>query len=132
MRRGYQRLRGDISVTITGIIFNLIMALVVGSVFYNLPDNTGALYSRGALLFFAILLAALASAMEVRLISSFHERTKSSRFLRCTHNARLWRSKRSMPSIIPLQKPLVSCGPGFHLHKLTHRSLDDLRPTKQD
>lgn len=70
MRRGYQRLKGDMSVTITGIIFNVIMALVIGSVFYNLPDNTGALYSRCALLFFAILLAAVASAMEVRLVSS--------------------------------------------------------------
>ena len=52
---------------ITGIIFNSVMALVVGSVFYNLPNNNGSLYSRGALLFFAILLAAFASALEVRL-----------------------------------------------------------------
>lgn len=51
---------------IIGVMFNSIMALVVGSVFYNLPDNTGSLYSRGALLFFAILLAAFASALEVR------------------------------------------------------------------
>ena len=52
---------------ITGIIFNSIMALVVGSVFYNLPNDTGSLYSRGTLIFFAILLAAFASALEVRL-----------------------------------------------------------------
>ena len=51
---------------IVGTIFNSIMALVIGSVFYNLPNETGALYSRGALLFFAILLAAFASALEVR------------------------------------------------------------------
>lgn len=50
---------------IAGIIFNSIMALVIGSVFYNLPNDTGSLYSRGALLFFAILLAAFASALEV-------------------------------------------------------------------
>ncbi|KAL8782450.1 MAG: hypothetical protein Q9213_005380 [Squamulea squamosa] len=49
-----------------GIIFNSVMALVIGSVFYNLPNNTGSLYSRGALLFFGILLAAFASALEVR------------------------------------------------------------------
>lgn len=41
------------------------MALVISSVFYNLPNDTGALYSRGALLFFAILLASFASALEV-------------------------------------------------------------------
>ena len=65
MQRGYLRLKGDMGVTITGIVFNAIMALVIGSVFYNLPNDTGALYSRGALLFFAILLAAFASALEV-------------------------------------------------------------------
>lgn len=52
---------------ITGIIFNSVMALVIGSVFYDLPNETGSLYNRGALLFFAILLAAFASALEVRL-----------------------------------------------------------------
>jgi hypothetical protein len=48
-----------------GTTFNTIMALVISSVFYNLPNDTGALYSRGALLFFAILLASFASALEV-------------------------------------------------------------------
>jgi ATP-binding cassette, subfamily G (WHITE), member 2, PDR len=66
VRRGYQRLRGDIALLIVGTIFNTIMALVIGSVFYNLPNDTGPLYSRGALLFFAILLASFASALEVR------------------------------------------------------------------
>ncbi|XTI88346.1 ABC transporter-like protein [Cenococcum geophilum] len=65
MQRSYQRLKGDLAVAITGIIFNAIMALVIGSVFYNLPNETSALYSRGALLFFAVLLAAFASALEI-------------------------------------------------------------------
>lgn len=52
---------------IIGVMFNSIMALVIGSVFYNLLNDTGSLYSRGALIFFAILLAAFASALEVRL-----------------------------------------------------------------
>lgn len=58
---------------ITSVLFNSIMALVVGSVFYNLPNNTSTLYSRGALLFFAILLAAFASALEVRPGFEAHE-----------------------------------------------------------
>lgn len=66
VQRGFQRLRGDMGVLITGVIFNAVMALVIGSVFYNLPSNTGSLYSRGALIFFAIQLAAFASALEVR------------------------------------------------------------------
>ena len=49
----------------TGWISNGIMALVIGSVFYNLQDNTASFYSRGALLFFAILLNAFSSALEV-------------------------------------------------------------------
>lgn len=54
------------AILVTGIIFNLVMALVIGSVFYNLPNDTSSLYGRGALIFFAILLAAFASALEVR------------------------------------------------------------------
>lgn len=54
------------AVLITSVIFNSIMALVVGSVFYNLPDDTSSLFGRGALLFFAIQLAAFASSLEVR------------------------------------------------------------------
>ena len=65
VKRGYQRLQGDMGVLIAGVIFNAIMALVIGSVFYNLPNNTGSLYSRGALIFFSIQLAAFASALEV-------------------------------------------------------------------
>ena len=42
-----------------------LLALVIGSVFYNLPANTGSFYSRGALLFFAILMNAFGSALEV-------------------------------------------------------------------
>lgn len=43
------------------------MALIIGSVFYNLKNETDALYSRGALLFFAILMAAFQSSLEVNI-----------------------------------------------------------------
>ena len=66
MTRGFQRLQGDMSLALTGMIGNFIMALIIGSVFYNLPFNTGSFYSRGALLFFAILLNAFSSSLEVR------------------------------------------------------------------
>ncbi|KAL9035941.1 MAG: hypothetical protein Q9180_004584, partial [Flavoplaca navasiana] len=64
-RRGFQRLRGDASLALTGIIGNSVMALIIGSVFYNLPADTGSFYSRGALLFFAILLNAFSSYLEI-------------------------------------------------------------------
>ena len=65
-RRGFQRLKGDASLALTGIIGNSVMALIIGSVFYNLPADTGSFYSRGALLFFAILLNAFSSYLEVK------------------------------------------------------------------
>jgi ATP-binding cassette subfamily G (WHITE) protein 2 (PDR) len=71
VERGLQRLVRDASFTISGIVANSIMALIVGSVFYNLQDNTTSFYSRGVLLFFAILLNAFASGLEVRESSSF-------------------------------------------------------------
>ena len=65
--RGFQRIRGDASIALSGIIGNAIMALIIGSVFYNLPANSGSFYYRGALLFFAILLNAFSSVLEVSL-----------------------------------------------------------------
>ncbi|KAL4924926.1 ABC-2 type transporter-domain-containing protein [Aspergillus undulatus] len=63
--RGFQRLRGDFSLTATALIGNFIMALIVGSVFFNLTDDTNSFYYRGALLFFAVLLNAFSSALEI-------------------------------------------------------------------
>ena len=68
--RGFQRLTGDMSLMLTGFLGNAAMALVIGCVFYNLPNESGALYSRCAFLFFAILMAAFQSALEV---SETHE-----------------------------------------------------------
>ncbi|KKK21251.1 hypothetical protein AOCH_004898 [Aspergillus ochraceoroseus] len=65
MIRGFQRLQGDASLTLSQLIGNFIMALIIGSVFYNLDETTGSFYSRGALLFFAVLLNAFSSALEI-------------------------------------------------------------------
>ncbi|KAF9887930.1 hypothetical protein FE257_009452 [Aspergillus nanangensis] len=63
--RGFQRLRGDFSLTATALIGNFIMALIIGSVFFNLPKTTESFYARSALLFFAVLLNAFSSALEI-------------------------------------------------------------------
>lgn len=65
MVRGFQRLKGDASMTMSMLIGNFIMALIIGSVFYNLQPDTSSFYSRGALLFFAVLLNAFSSALEI-------------------------------------------------------------------
>lgn len=63
--RGFVRLKGDLTMTLTSVIGNMIMALIVASVFYDLNETTASFFSRGALLFFAILLNAFASALEI-------------------------------------------------------------------
>lgn len=63
--RGFQRLRGDFSLTITALVGNFIMALIIGSVFFDLPETTASFYGRSALLFFAVLLNAFSSALEI-------------------------------------------------------------------
>ena len=67
-RRGFQRLQGDMSLLITGLFGQSAVAIIIGSVFYNLQNDTTTLFSRGALLFFAILMAAFQSSLEVRLV----------------------------------------------------------------
>lgn len=63
--RGWKRLTGDPSLTLGALIGNFGMALIIGSVFYNLSDTSASFFQRGALLFFAILMNAFASALEI-------------------------------------------------------------------
>ncbi|KAI1323108.1 ABC-2 type transporter-domain-containing protein [Xylariaceae sp. FL0255] len=63
--RGWLRLKGDPSITLGSLIGNFVTALIIGSVFYNLKDTTSSFYQRGALLFYACLLNAFASALEI-------------------------------------------------------------------
>jgi ATP-binding cassette subfamily G (WHITE) protein 2 (PDR) len=63
--RGFRRLVGDPSLTITQLLGNFLMALILGSIFYDMQPNTETFYGRGSLLFFAVLLNAFGSALEV-------------------------------------------------------------------
>ncbi|RMD44427.1 hypothetical protein DV735_g711, partial [Chaetothyriales sp. CBS 134920] len=63
--RGFRRLFADPSLTFTQLFGNFIMSLIIGSVFYNLDNTTNSFFSRGALLFFAILMNAFGSALEI-------------------------------------------------------------------
>lgn len=63
--RGWKRLTGDPSLTVGSLIGNFAMALIIGSVFYNLEKNSSSFFQRGSLLFFACLMNAFASALEV-------------------------------------------------------------------
>ncbi|KAK4549777.1 hypothetical protein LTR36_005078 [Oleoguttula mirabilis] len=63
--RGFKRLTGDPSLTFTQLFGNFVMALILGSVFYNLQLNTSSFFQRGAVLFFAVLMNAFGSALEI-------------------------------------------------------------------
>jgi ATP-binding cassette, subfamily G (WHITE), member 2, PDR len=69
--RGFQRLRGDGSLFVTNLIGQAGLGLIISSVFFNLQNDTAALYSKGALLFFSILMAAFQSMLEVSLGSQY-------------------------------------------------------------
>lgn len=63
--RGFRRLAGDPSLTFTQLFGNFAMALILGSVFYNMAETTNSFFQRGAVLFFAVLLNAFGAALEI-------------------------------------------------------------------
>ncbi|OQD77479.1 hypothetical protein PENDEC_c002G04133 [Penicillium decumbens] len=65
LERGFQRLKADMSLFYSALFGNFFLSLILGSVFYNLASDTSSFYSRGVLLFYAVLLAAFASALEI-------------------------------------------------------------------
>lgn len=63
--RAYQRLWNDKTSTLTTVIGQTIMALIIGSIFYGTPQSTGAFFAKGSVLFFAVLLNALIAITEI-------------------------------------------------------------------
>lgn len=112
LRRGFWRLKADPSLTVFQLFGNTAMALVVSSVFFNLAPTTATFYSRGALLFFAILLNGPCT-LPFFLLSSLAELTLSlsqpsvppSRSSRSTRSARSSTSSRATPSTTLRPRP---------------------------
>lgn len=64
-KRAYQRLWNDKASTITAVFGQIVMALIIGSIFYNTPHNTASFFQKGGVLFFAVLLNALMAVTEI-------------------------------------------------------------------
>ncbi|KAF3927823.1 hypothetical protein ABW20_dc0102164 [Dactylellina cionopaga] len=64
-KRAYQRMWMDLTSNVTAVMGNMVMALIVGSIFYGTPQSTSSFFSKTGLLFFAILLNALGSITEI-------------------------------------------------------------------
>ncbi|KAH7141746.1 ABC-2 type transporter-domain-containing protein, partial [Dactylonectria macrodidyma] len=63
--RGWRRLVADPGFTIASLIFNLVMAVVLGTMFFNLKGDSSTFYYRGGVIFFSLLFNAFASQLEV-------------------------------------------------------------------
>lgn len=65
MHRNILRFKGDPSIPIFSVFGQVVMGLILSSVFYNLQPNTGSFYYRGASMFFAVLFNAFSSLLEI-------------------------------------------------------------------
>ncbi|KAH7390477.1 putative ABC multidrug transporter [Pyrenochaeta sp. MPI-SDFR-AT-0127] len=65
MWREVLKLRNDPSILIVMIINNFFEALILASIFYNLPETTSSFYHRGAVIFMMVLLNGFGSMIEI-------------------------------------------------------------------
>ncbi|KAL0957046.1 hypothetical protein HGRIS_003145 [Hohenbuehelia grisea] len=65
VRRRYQRLLGNVAAVVMNMLFFVFQAIVMGTVFLNSPETTSAYFSRGGVLFFALLFATLMAMAEI-------------------------------------------------------------------
>lgn len=54
--RGFLRLKNDLNAPISALVGNLIISLILGSMFYNLSNTTDSFFGRGVLLFITMFL----------------------------------------------------------------------------
>jgi len=64
-RRAYQRILGDVASTATQVVLNLIIALIVGSIFFGHSKGSDSFQARGSVIFLAILFNAMTSIGEI-------------------------------------------------------------------
>jgi len=102
LRRGFWRLRGDPTLTLTQLFGNFIMSLILSSIFYNMKPTTDSFFSRSAVLFFAILVNAFGSALEVSgyLFFLAEDQLTINRFLLSTPSVLSSRNTPATPSTI--------------------------------
>ncbi|KAK9472159.1 ABC-2 type transporter-domain-containing protein [Dipodascopsis tothii] len=65
LKRGGQRVAGDKAYVITNSVANIVQSLITGSLFYNMANDTNGAFSRGGVIFFAILFTALTTMAEI-------------------------------------------------------------------
>lgn len=64
-RRAYQRMLNDLPTALSPVVVQLILSLIIGSVFYNTPDSSSYFFQKGAVCYFAVLMNALLTINEI-------------------------------------------------------------------
>lgn len=64
-RRAYQRMLNDLPTALSPLVVQLVLSLIIGSVFYNTPDTSSYFFQKGAVCFFAVLMNALLTINEI-------------------------------------------------------------------
>ncbi|KAH7099818.1 pleiotropic drug resistance ABC transporter [Auriculariales sp. MPI-PUGE-AT-0066] len=65
MKRRVQIIRGQMLFTVLNTVSFIIQGIIMGTVFWQSAENTGAYFSRGGILFFSLLFAALTAMAEI-------------------------------------------------------------------
>ncbi|TVY80888.1 ZEB2-regulated ABC transporter [Lachnellula suecica] len=65
LQRGFLRLRNNYVPGVSAIFANAILAIIVGTVFYDLPNTTDSMDQRAVLIFFSLMICAFSPAFEV-------------------------------------------------------------------
>ncbi|KAI1754031.1 BcatrD protein [Xylaria castorea] len=64
IKRGFLRLRHNLTVPLSTIAGNFVTSLILGSMFYNMKEDTASFFGRGVLLFFTSLVNTTLAAFE--------------------------------------------------------------------
>jgi len=70
LARAFQRTRNDLPSLIATAIVQIVVAVIIGSLFFNIPNNSAGLSQRASVLFLAVLTNALISMLEINVLYS--------------------------------------------------------------
>lgn len=63
--RAMKRLKADPSFTIIWLVYHVVISLILGSMYYNLKEDSSSFFYRGGLIFLALVFNAFSSQIEV-------------------------------------------------------------------
>lgn len=65
--RGFQRIANDMVPPISSVAGNAVVSIIIGTLFYNLTEDTNSFFARSVLLFFTVLTNTFLGAFEVNI-----------------------------------------------------------------